>query len=104
MFSNKTIPDALFVANDHMDFAAMDIIRYDLKLKIPDEVSIVGYDDVPPSAWPSYDLTTVKQKADLLVEETVRILLESIEGKDKRTKKLKIDGPLVLRNSTRKRF
>ena len=104
MFSNKTIPDALFVANDHMAFAAMDIIRYDLKLKIPDEVSIVGYDDVPPSAWPSYDLTTVKQKADLLVEETVRILVESIEGKDKRTKKLKIDGPLVLRNSTRKRF
>jgi DNA-binding LacI/PurR family transcriptional regulator len=102
MFTKKIIPDALFVANDHMAFAAMDIIRFDLKLKIPEDVSVVGYDDVPPSSWSSYDLTTVKQKADKLVGETVRILVESIEGKDTKTKKLKIESPLVIRKSTKK--
>ena len=104
MFTKRIIPDALFVANDHMAFAAMDIIRFDLKLKIPEDVSVVGYDDVPPSSWPSYDLTTVKQKADKLVEEAVRVLVESIEEKDMETKKLKIDSPLVIRNSTKKRL
>ena len=69
-----------------MAFAAMDVIRFDLKLKIPEDVSVVGYDDVPPSSWPSYDLTTVKQKADKLVEEAVRVLVESIEEKDMETK------------------
>ena len=103
MFTKRIIPDALFVANDHMAFAAMDVIRFDLKLKIPEDVSVVGYDDVPPSSWPSYDLTTVKQKADKLVEEAVRVLVESIEEKDMETKKLKIDSPLVIRNSTKKR-
>ena len=104
MFTKRIIPDALFVANDHMAFAAMDVIRFDLKLKIPEDVSVVGYDDVPPSSWPSYDLTTVKQKADKLVEEAVRVLVESIEEKDMETKKLKIDSPLVIRNSTKKRL
>lgn len=103
MFTKRIIPDALFVANDHMAFAAMDVIRFDLKLKIPEDVSVVGYDDVPPSSWPSYDLTTVKQKADKLVEEAVRVLVKSIEEKDMETKKLKIDSPLVIRNSTKKR-
>jgi DNA-binding LacI/PurR family transcriptional regulator len=39
-----------------------------------------------------------------LVEEAVRVLVKSIEEKDMETKKLKIDSPLVIRNSTKKRL
>ena len=46
MFSEDP-PDAVFVANDHMALAVMDTIRFELGLKIPDDVSVVGYDDVP---------------------------------------------------------
>jgi hypothetical protein len=43
-------PDAIFVGNDHMAFAVMDAIRSDLGLRIPEDVSVVGYDDVPIAA------------------------------------------------------
>ena len=49
----KDPPDAVFVANDHMAFAVMDTLRYELGFIIPDNVSIVGYDDVPAASWPS---------------------------------------------------
>jgi DNA-binding LacI/PurR family transcriptional regulator len=103
MFKNKITPDALFVANDHMAFAAMDVIRFEFKLRIPEDVSVVGYDDVPPACWPSYSLTTVKQRADEMVQETVRILTESIDKKDQKITRLTIDSPIVIRGSTRKR-
>ena len=103
MFKNKITPDALFVANDHMAFAAMDVIRFEFKLRIPEDVSVVGYDDVPPACWPSYSLTTVKQRADEMVQETVRILTESIDKKDQKITRLTIDSPIVIRSSTRKR-
>ena len=86
-----------------MAFAAMDVIRFEFKLRIPDDVSVVGYDDVPPASWPSYSLTTVKQRADEMVKETVRILTESIDKKDQKIIRLSIDSPIVIRNSTRKK-
>ena len=45
--ANQVIPDAVFVANDHMAFAVMDVLRFaSLGLSVPDDVSVVGYDDV----------------------------------------------------------
>ena len=100
MFSYKP-PDAVFVANDHMALAVMDTLRYELGLKIPDDVSIVGYDDVPAASWPSYLLTTVQQPVNIMVRETVEILIEKIDNAHARPQKIKIDGPLILRNSTK---
>ena len=39
-------PDAIFVANDHMALTTMDVIRFSLNLSIPNDVAIVGFDDV----------------------------------------------------------
>ena len=82
MFSGnrETWPDALFVANDHMAFAVMDTLRAELGLVIPDDVSIVGYDDVPAAAWPSYDLTTVRQCTEKMIKATVDMLLSEIDN------------------------
>ncbi len=95
-------PDAVFVANDHMAFIVMDILRYELGLSIPDDVSVIGYDDVPPAAWKSYDLTTVRQRANLMVQETVHTILNQIENPNStKPTKLQIDSPLIIRSSTR---
>ena len=100
MFLNNP-PEAVFVANDHMAFAVMDTLRYELGLKIPDDVSVVGYDDVPAASWHSYLLTTVQQPVNIMVRETVEILIEKIENPEARPQKIKVDGPLILRKSTK---
>ena len=94
-------PDAVFVANDHMAVAVMDTLRFDLGLSVPGEVSVVGYDDVPAAAWPAYDLTTVRQPADLMVAETVELLLGLVEDPATDPRKVEVPSALVLRGSAR---
>lgn len=101
MFGGDTAPDAVFVANDHMAFGVMDVLRFELGLRIPQDVSVVGYDDVSLSAWPSYDLTTVRQPANQMVAHTVEILLDRIEDQDAPAKHVALDGPLIIRGSAR---
>ena len=101
MFSKKDFPDAVFIANDAMAIAVIDVIRFELGLKVPDQVSVVGYDDVPIASWPAYDLTTVRQPANPMVSETVSILMDSIDNKNTRARRIQIDGPLIVRGSAR---
>jgi len=101
MFSKQNFPDAVFVANDAMAIAVIDVIRFELGLKVPEQVSVVGYDDVPISSWPAYDLTTVRQPANRMVAETVSILIESIENKTTIARRIEIDGPLMVRGSAK---
>ncbi|MEE8271174.1 MAG: LacI family DNA-binding transcriptional regulator, partial [Alphaproteobacteria bacterium] len=102
MFGAADRPDAVFVANDHMAIAAMDVMRYELDLKIPDDVSVVAYDDVPMAAWPSYDLTTVRQPTNRMVDAVVDALLAGIEDGDTRPRRVAFAGPLMVRGSARR--
>jgi DNA-binding LacI/PurR family transcriptional regulator len=94
-------PDAIFVGNDHMALAVMDRLRFGLGLRVPQDVSIVGYDDAPIAAWESYDLTTIRQPVNRMVEATVTEILHQMEG-GRVPQKIRIDGPLIVRGSARK--
>lgn len=100
MFS-KNPPEAVFVANDHMAFAVMDTLRFGLGVKVPEEVSVISYDDVPAAAWPAYNLTTVRQRANRMVQETVRILMEQIHGDGLQGQQIAIGSPIIVRGSAR---
>ena len=102
MFDKKERPDAVFVANDHMAFAVMDVLRFELGLDIPGDVSVVGFDDVPLAAWPAYDLTTVRQRANQMAKETVQTLLAHIEHRQTESRRIAIEGPLIVRGSAKK--
>lgn len=95
-------PDALFVANDHMAFAAMDVARFELGLAVPGDLSVVGFDDVPIAAWPAYDLTTWRQRAAAMVAETVEILIGAVGGALPEPRRTVIPGHLVVRGSARR--
>jgi DNA-binding LacI/PurR family transcriptional regulator len=95
-------PEAVFVANDHMAIAVMDTLRMELGLRVPLDVSVVGFDDVPQAAWDSYQLTTVLQDADAMIEATAALLLEQIEGAVSR-KSVVLPARLVVRGSTLRR-
>lgn len=101
IFSASDRPDAVFVGNDHMAFAVMDVLRFELKLDIPGDVSVVGYDDVSLASWPAYDLTTLRQPSNRMVEATVSTLLGWIEEGSNDVRKIQIDGPLMIRGSAR---
>ncbi len=100
MFANNP-PEAIFVANDHMAFAVMDTLRFELDLRIPEDVSVISYDDVPAAAWPAYNLTTVRQRANQMVQETVRILMEQIQGDGVQSQQIAIGSPIIVRGSAR---
>jgi DNA-binding LacI/PurR family transcriptional regulator len=95
-------PDAVFVANDHMAIAVMDTLRMELGLRIPLDVSVVGFDDVPQAAWGSYQLTSVEQDADAMIEATADLLLNQIEGAVS-SKAVVLPTRLVVRGSTLRR-
>lgn len=101
LFNVSTPPDAVFVANDHMAIAVMETLRSQLGLRIPDDVSVIGYDNVPQAAWASYRLTTVEQPADRMVETAVNALLAQVEGGRAIEKRIVIRGRLIVRSSAR---
>jgi len=93
-------PDAIFVGNDHMAFAVMDT----LMAHYPDAahgISIVGYDDVPMAAWQAYNLTTLRQPVNRMVEKTVSTLMAQIEGGTIAPETIEIEGELIVRTSAR---
>jgi len=71
--------DALICANDLMAIGAIDCARIDCKLRIPDDLSIVGFDGVAPAMWSSYNVSTVRQPVRRMTEAAVAMLLERIE-------------------------
>ncbi|WP_321795135.1 LacI family DNA-binding transcriptional regulator [Caballeronia sp. J97] len=75
LFASKAErPDAVFVASDYMAFAVMDVLRHELGLRVPEDVSVVGYDDVPQAQWQSYQLSTVRQSVPDMVEAAAGLL------------------------------
>lgn len=102
LFARPNRPDAVFVGNDHMAFAVMDVLRFELGLRVPDDVSVVGFDDVPPASWPAYNLTTFRQNVDVMVQETVAMLMASVGPGLTEARRVVLPGQLVIRGSTRR--
>ena len=73
------LPDAVVCANDVMAIGCMDAARYRLGVKVPEDLSVVGFDGVGPAQWQSYDLTTVRQPVRRMTEAAVSMILERVE-------------------------
>lgn len=93
-------PDAVFVANDHMAIATLDVLRLELGLRVPQDVSVIGFDDVPQAAWGAYRLTTVVQSVEQMVEATIELLHEQMQD-DARPRNVVIACQVVERDSVR---
>jgi DNA-binding LacI/PurR family transcriptional regulator len=75
----RSAPDAVVCANDVMALGCMDAARQDLKLRVPGDLSVVGFDGVAPAGWRSYGLTTLRQPVRRMAEAAVSMLLECID-------------------------
>ena len=95
------LPDAVVCANDVMAIGCMDAARYRLGVKVPDDLSVVGFDGVGPAQWQSYDLTTVRQPVRRMTEAAVSMILERVEQPDLPSEKRTFSGILVEGGSAR---
>jgi LacI family transcriptional regulator len=81
-----------------MAFGAMQAIK-EKGLRIPEDIGLVGYDDIPFSSLISPALTTIRLKKQELGAESVKLLLSRINGNRKKTKKVMLGVKLQIRES-----
>ncbi|MCX7799071.1 MAG: LacI family transcriptional regulator [Fimbriimonadales bacterium] len=91
-------PTALFCANDEMAIAALAVAR-ELGIRVPDELSIVGFDDAANASLTDPPLTTVRQPSESMGAAAVRALLERIDHPD-RAGVVRFPTRLVVRGTT----
>lgn len=93
-------PDALFCASDVIAFGALDALRT-AGISVPGEISVVGFDDIPMSAWAAFNLTTVRQPRRRMVKEAVEMMIARIKGTSTNGVRL-VPGELILRGTLRR--
>ncbi len=94
-------PDAIFAANDHMAFAVADVARHEFGLRLPRDLSLIGFDDVEAAAWPGFSLTSFAQPLEPMVEQAVAAILEQVETPGAPPRQVVVPGELVVRGSAR---
>ncbi|MBZ9674691.1 LacI family DNA-binding transcriptional regulator [Mesorhizobium sp. ES1-1] len=72
----KKMPDGVFCANDILAIGFLDGVRREAGLRVPDDISIVGFDDIEMAHWPSHGLTTVQQPIEKMLQATVSLAKE----------------------------
>ena len=92
-------PTAIFASNDVMAIGAMDTIR-DMGLRIPEDVSIAGFDDIPMASLFHPALTTVRQPLFEMGSAATKMMISLLSGVDIPTTRLELRTELVVRNST----
>lgn len=93
--------DAIYACNDAMAFGAMDALRFVRGARVPEDVSVIGFDDVPVAAWGAYRLTTIQQPVAEMVEQTIHVLKRPDRGLGLSEQVFLYDGHLVQRDTTR---
>ncbi|MGP4020663.1 LacI family DNA-binding transcriptional regulator [Saccharopolyspora sp. 5N708] len=92
-------PTAVFCANDVTAFGAIDA-AVSMGRRVPEDVWVIGYDDIAMASWDSYDLTTVRQPITDMAHAAVRLLLERIDDRSLPPRQQNFPSELVIRRST----
>ncbi|OCX62240.1 LacI family transcriptional regulator [Thioclava sp. SK-1] len=88
-------PDIIVCENDSLAIGATDALRHHFKLRVPEDIAITGFDDVPQAASPNYNLTTYRQPLTKMAEYLVEVLDNRASDSEDRL----FNGHLVIRDS-----
>ena len=98
MFRLEKLPTAIFTCNDLMAIRAMAAIQ-DKGMKIPEDISIAGFDDIDMSEQIHPPLTTVRVQKDEMGRIGVKRLIQRIKNSSRRAEKVVVPTELVVRKS-----
>jgi LacI family transcriptional regulator len=92
-------PTAIFASSDQIAFGVYEAIRR-RRLRVPDDISVVGFDDLPEARWSSPPLTTVRQPLSEMGTLAARTVLRLAQGEEIESPRLELATELVVRDST----
>jgi DNA-binding LacI/PurR family transcriptional regulator len=101
LLAGKQRPDGVFCATDLMACGFMDVARMTFGLKVPDDIQVIGFDDIPLAGMDGYGLTTIRQDTATLAQVAIDSLLERMRNFDMPGRLREVPVSLVKRGSTR---
>ena len=99
LLSTPGPPTAVFAANDMSAIATMQAAA-ELGLRVPDDLSVVGFDNIPESALATPSLTTINQPIRQMGEHSIHLLLQLIRGETPEVTHITLATDLVIRQTT----
>ena len=101
LLSGEDRPTAIFCTSDLIAMGVVDAAKYGMGLKVPEDVAVVGYDDIAMAQWVAYNLTTVHQPLETMIDETIAIIEQLLEHDDNEEAIVKMLRPeLIIRKTT----
>ncbi len=91
-------PTAILASNDVMAMGVMDAVR-DRGLRIPDDVSIIGFDDIPQASLIRPALTTINQPLEKMGRVATQMLLDLLQHPEKKADRIELPTQLIVRDS-----
>jgi LacI family transcriptional regulator len=98
MLDLPVAPTAIFASNDVMAMGVMDAVR-NRGLRVPDDVSIIGFDDIPQASLIHPALTTINQPLEKMGRVATQMLLDLLQNPGKKTDRIELPTQLVVRDS-----
>ncbi|HAS6775890.1 substrate-binding domain-containing protein [Vibrio parahaemolyticus] len=95
-----TLPSSIFVSNDMMAMGVINAAN-ELGIKVPDDLSIIGYDDIHIAKFMSPSLTTIHQPKYRLGQAAVETLVRRLDDKSNEAQVVQLEPTLVVRNSVK---
>jgi LacI family transcriptional regulator len=94
----KTMPTAIFCSNDAIVLGALNA-AHALRIKVPQELTLVGFDDIPMAGWPIFNVTTIGTDLTRMAEVGAELLLNRIQEPQQSARQVVIEPALVKRGS-----
>ncbi len=94
-------PDAIFCVSDLMAMAVIDVAKYEMGIRIPEELSVIGFDGITMGNWSHYSLTTVCQPLERMVTATIEVLMNAIEDPQSERVLRMIPASIIPRETVR---
>lgn len=98
MLAAAELPTAILAANDAMAIGALPVLKKQ-GLRVPEDISIVGFDDIKFAAYCDPPLTTIRQPRTRIGELSMQMLLDILNGVDPGPKRRELPHTLVIRDS-----
>jgi len=93
------LPDGVMCANDLNAMGLMDAARSRFGLRIPEDVAVIGFDDIPMASWSSFDLTTVRLPVNRMIERVLDLVGRMMTEPQQVSERVLIPCRLVRRGS-----